>query len=288
MANINPELIQVDDLAHLDYSFLQNHEMKEIAFWINRSLSDLSDILMERVFALTDHDPCPFDITKITVPARTHQLIGGIETEVYRKKNPAKSFKSLCPVIAYAAVTHPETSCHELVFGEKKPVILNKEMEYILNEALKLPSQQYNDLLTGMARHYLEINNATYTLHCRISEIAGRMGCTATSAFSVCKTFSNRPYQIEKVLTHIEPVCNDIGYWRYGYLHYSAFTVALFASIYYNESLDYLLLHDYSDVARLPDRELDENERKFLSAFLYATSEWKAKVYAAILKNKIG
>lgn len=287
MASKRPPNIEIADLSKLDYSFLQTHDQYTLANWSNLVLKDLADILTNRVFSYTDNDPVSVNFSDVAARGHNLMLHGDIERVVFRQNNPNGFFRPLCPMIAYVAMTHPKVTCHELVFGEKKRIILDRRTECLLKGASKLPRKTFDDLIALMDENYLEINNATYTLHRRLTDIAALDGSTAFSFFISCKTYAHRPYQIEKVLLGVPALCEDIADNRRFWLHYSAMALALYASIYLNLSMDYLLIQDYSNLASYSDGELTPDEKRFLASFLYADPSVYPKVYAAIIKNQI-
>ena len=162
-------------------------------------------------------------------------------------------------------------SCHDVLFGETKPVELRGQVRGVLKAFMNLPINSKALILSDLCSNPSYLTNPVYLSHRRYDALAKEEGCQLNQWFINYSTTPDRFRQTISFTAVNIPFEDHLDSRRsisFGAssLWWMAFLVCPKLDI----SVDYLYRLDYSNIALLDNHQLADLEHIFLGSYLSA------------------
>lgn len=269
------EIINTSDMCaqRIDVTAFAQYPAYAQKKWVQLNRLDMKLAISKRIKdCYLNNEPLP------NLPA--HKLIYASDNTraaiVCSLKQKSQNINPLLPCLVYCAVRYG-VSCHELLFGIKKPVILFGRTASFLRQMAQMPSDLQESICKTLEEGYLDVDTPYFILKERCLEKIFSLG-QPKSRLEVAAYCS--PYQwramIQLFATNVSPYAKD------NQLNIDTTVGVNTMMLKYCSDLDlaadYFLLQDYSDKALLDGKPLDERQQRWLSLYLCASPRVQKKV----------
>lgn len=249
-----------------NYSVLQQYNAQELALWFKSNYSQIQNHLLSRFrFLLNENPSIMYQPTKERYLSKAVEAIRNIDAD-----NPR--FLPYVHFIALFGMRSSTSSCHEVLFGEHKPVILRGQTLALLDMYAHASTEIQTQLVSKLAAYPSTVTNPVFTSFHRYSDLAEENGLPVNQWLS---KFYGRADLFEYIASFKEetflPQDELLSYQSTAKGLSSMWWLALLFAPQADVSLDYLFLENYCRLAKHPDRELTDNDRVFLSFYLSAS-----------------
>lgn len=271
-------------------SFLgQSLNMISIWFYKNRkNLSYHTVSAMQRVYQTHDlSDTLPQHIREYCPEEELKYAIGTI-------KSLPKSVRHLIPSVVSFATNYDNVSCHELLFRVKQAPVVSLMPATFLTLLQSASNYERRVIRNKLMEHTEVIHDLAYVIKLRLLELADDKGVELSKLFMPLCCDAQIRQQLNTLFADFsslwekpdEAGCKD----NLAFLLNDNNILASFLStvcIHFNISADWLLLHDYSMSAVMPDGSaLSDTEREYLSLFLRADFPTQSMIIADLIAAK--
>lgn len=256
------------DSFTFDFSLLQQFSSKELTKWLTDNYTPIRKHIMARFKQIYNSNPkLVAEASRFPYLKEAHRAAMGMDFEEYR-------MQPFVHLFALFGLAQLNGSCHEVLFGEKKPVILRGQTLSVLDAFLAAPKALQIQLISQLYATPSNVDNPVYISYYRYADLAKEEGSHVNHWFmqfyASSELFAPLAAFQEDAMKPQEEICS---FKRIPTGPSSLWWMALLVCPCMDISLDYLVREDYSSVAVRPDRELTELEWVFLSAYLSASRE---------------
>ena len=243
-----------------NFDFLKKLPIKESAHWFKANYPQIQKHLMNRFRFIQEQTPNLFK--------RANSIDYLVDAQHFAQVlDYANSrYQPFSHLIALFGIASDLASCHALLFGESKPVILRGQTLAVIDAFSKLPGERQEKLMAQASAKPSEVTNPMYILFRRFSELAQEEGRPVNewlmdflflpNLYRAVDAFKeeNIP-ESDPCLNHLSAAVGATCLWW----------MSLFVCPSKNISADYLFRDDYSSVALHPNRSLSTQEKLALN-----------------------
>ena len=209
--------------------------------------------------------------------------------DAYFSSSTSIKYSAFLPhMLAYCVAAYDGISCHELIFGERKPVELRGHAKAVLQYAFSVPGETRRQLQAILDENPSDYTNPAYLVWSRTTEAAISQGLSLrnyTSPIFIKSIMQHSIYQNFYEDAVIEPHISSAAH-AFGY-SIGLFTFVLLAVGIKDLSADYLLTHDYSPFAQLDGKNLSTEQQAFLRSYLLASEKAQKEAILSIWLRRL-
>lgn len=250
------------------YRVLQQMSPRERMAWVKQHYVSIQKHILSRFQFLLDSDP-----SIITNAARFPYLK---EAQAAALSMGRTEYKNLpfVHLFAFFGLGHESGSCHDVLFGEAKPVVLRGQTLAVLDMFASAPADLQYQVISELNACPLNANNPVYISYYRYDDLAKEKGRQVNQWITDCFTYADFFFQVvafkEDIMNpHEEPRSfKDVAIGPS-----SLWWLSLVICPALDISADYFYRMDYSNIAVRPGKEMTVLEKLFLGFYLSATRD---------------
>lgn len=260
-----------------DFGVLRQFSPRELNAWLKDNYNQIQKTLIQRFSFLNSTFP-----DTIQTAARIPYLKDAYDAAVGIDFDNCESLPFV-HLFALFGLARKTGSCHEVLFGEAKPVVLRGQTLSVLDLFVQAPEALQHQVISQLYDAPSHVTNPAYISYYRYDELAKEEGKQVNQWFvdyySKAELFSQIVKFKEEALKPQDPLRS----FRLTNLWWMALMVCPVLDL----SADFLFREDYSNIAVRPDREISDYEKLFLGGYLSASRDAQRNCRYALAYEKM-
>ena len=278
--NTNPNEVLSMSPDAIDIDVLSTKVRETVRSWLTTARDDIDCAMRER-FAYYLAQPVSDNIS----PRCAYYCPDSISSAVARFIKTG-THRNLLNVTTYVA-THYHVSCHELLFGMKKPVELFGQIKSFTLLMPTVCNETYrNKIRSCLEANMLKTDSPNYILRERCIEAGTAQGMNYAKIKALIFGSQTQKDVLEQIYAPDFTFQTDKQAPSVAN-HSVGFDMVLRDCRKYGVAADYLILQDYSEFAVINGRPLSEEQAEWLSLFLCASTSARMKAIAMLTKYQL-